>query len=336
MLSSSAHRIPSGIADSESKIAYVQGKDGHIFGLALETGELVASTDFAALPLAYSEGQIICWSHLPHRPNQVRLHAVVRQGRELIPQWEQTLALPEWVDVNSPEPDGFKLEVAVDEKRVTAAWEAHARYRGGAPPPIDVEQAALRAERRTLHLDTKSGALLGKELVDPVPPPEHMPPPPKPNKQIVPYRIGTSWATQPWRSGAARACLIKAMDRPGIVLLREDALGAETEVRLADHPETAATVTLDGGMIFIQDPGETGPVWQVFATETGKRLASLDFDPGTDGIAVIDAHILYVRREDIQGMRRRTLECRAFPSGKPLWSFVLDEEIVKAPPPLPR
>jgi hypothetical protein len=41
-------------------------------------------------------------------------------------------------------------------------------------------------------------------------------------------------------------------------------------------------------------------------------------------------------RDDIQGMRRRTLECRVFPSGKPLWSFVLDEEVVKAPPPLPR
>ena len=336
MSASSTPRIPCGIADSESTIAYVQGTDGHIFGLALETGELVASTDFAAIPLAFDEGQLIAWSCLPHRPNEIHVYAIVHQGRDLIPQWEQTLPLPEWVDVNSPEPDGFKLEVAIDGERLTAAWEAHARYRGGAPPPVDVEQAALRAERHTLHLDIKNGALLGKALVDPVPPPEHMPPPPRPDTQIVPYRRGTSWATQSWRFGAVRACLIKAMDRPGIVLWREDALGAETEVRLTDQPDAAAATTLDGGMIFIQEPGETNPVWQVFATETGKCIARLGFDPGTEGLSVIDDRILYGVREDNQGMRRRTLECREFPSGKPLWSFVLGEEAVRAPPPLPR
>ena len=336
MSASSTPRIPCGIVDSESKIAYVKGKDGRIAGIALETGKRLAHTDFAAKPLAYSEGRIICWSHLPHRPNEVRLHAVVRQGRDLIPQWEQTLTLPEWVEVNSSEPGSFQLEVAVDEKHVTAAWEAHSRYRGGAPPPIDVEQAALHAERHTLHLDLKDGALIGKARVEPVSPPERIPPKLRPNRQIVPYRAGTSWETQSWRSGAVRACLIKAVDRPGIVLLHEDAMGAEAEVHLTDDPHAAAAITLDGGLIFIHEPGETPPVCQVFATETGKRLASLDFDPGTEGIAVIGERILYVVREDMPGRRRRKLECRAFPSGKPLWSFVLDEETVKAPPPLPR
>lgn len=336
MSASSTPRIPGGIVDSASKIAYVNGKDGRIAGIALETGDILARTDFAAMLLAYSEGRLICWSHLPQRPNEVRLHAVVHRGRDLIPQWEQTLPLPEWVEVNSPEPDSFKLEVAVDEKRVTAAWEAHSRYRGGAPPPIDVEQAALQDERHTLHFEIESGALIGKERVEPVPPPERMPPRLRPNRQIVPYHAGTSWETRSWRSGAVRACLIKVVDRPGIVLLHEDAVGAETEVRLTDDPHATAAISLDGGLVFIHEPGETEPVWQVFATETGKHLASLGFDPGADGIAVIDDRILYVVREDMQGMRRRTLECREFPSGTPIWSFVLDEETMRAPPPLPR
>ena len=336
MSASSTPRIPCGIVDPEAKIAYVKGRDGRITGIALETGELLARTEFAAMPLAYGEGRLICWSHLPQRPNEVRLHAVVRQGRELIPQWEQTLTLPEWVEVNSPEPDSFQLEVAVDKQRVTAAWEAHSRYRGGAPPPIDVEQAAMRDECHTQHLDLNNGTLIGKALIEPVPTPERMPPKLRPDRRIVPYHAGTSWETQSWRCGAVHACLIKAVDRPGILLLHQDAAGAEAEIRLTDDPQATAAITLDGGLIFIHEPGETGPVWQVFATATGKHLARLGFDPGTDGIAVIDDRILYVVREDIQGMRRRTLECRGFPSGEAMWSFVLAEEAVKAPPPLPR
>lgn len=336
MTTPSTIRIPRGIVDAQTDVAYVVGKERRIFCLLPDTGEVLASTDFASIPVAVDTGMLIGWSYAPNRPNEIRLFSAARQGSVLLPRWEQTLQLPEWVDVSSPEPDSFMLEAEVREGRITITWEAHARYRGGAPPPVEVERAAMRDERHTLEFDRKTGAITGKERVEPAPHPERIAPKLKPNAQIVPYRSGTSWDTQPWRAGAVNACLIRTADEPGIVLLHKDDVGADAEIRLTDNPHAVAAVTLDGGLIFIHEPGETESAWQVFSTETGTRVASLGFDPGAEGVSVFKDRVLYVVREDAKGMRRRTLRCRNFRNGKPMWSFVLDEEAVRAPPPPPR
>lgn len=329
-------RIPNGIVESQADVAYVVGKDGRIFCLSLDTGEVLASTDFASKPLAVFKGILIGWSYPPDQPNQIRFFSATRQGSKLLPQWEQVLQLPGWVELRSPEPDDFILSAEVRKGRVTIMWEAHARYRGGAPPPVEVAEGAVHNEHHTLEFDLKSGSMIGKERVEPAPRPERIVPKVKPNTQIVPYRKGTSWDTQTLRAGAVNASLIKTADKPGIILLHKADSGAEAEIRLTDSTEAVAAVTLDGRLILIHEPGKTGPSWQVFSIETGTRVAILGFDPGAEGISVINDRILYVVREDAKGMRRRTLECRIFHTGELMWSFVLDEEALKAPPPPPR
>ena len=130
--------------------------------------------------------------------------------------------------------------------------------------------------------------------------------------------------------------MVRTADNPGIVLWLKKKGSADSEIRLSDNPRAAATVTLDGEFIFIQEPGVTESTWQVFTTATGLRVASLPFDPGTAGLSVVKDLVLYEVHVDAAGMRRRTLRCRNLRTGKPLWSFELAEEAVRTPPPPPR
>lgn len=329
-------RIPHGIVDTHADVAYVVGKEGRTFCLSLGTGEVLASTDHASIPLATDKGMLIGWSYTPHRPNEIHLFSAARQGRVLLPRWEQALQFPEWVDLRSPEPENFMLDAEIREGRVILTWEAHARYRGGAAPSVEVEKAAIRDERQTIEFDGKDGAITGKHRDEPVPPLKRITPRLKPNTKIVSYRSGTTWETQRWRAGAVNACLIRTADEPGIVLLHQDASGTETQIRLTGNPQSVAAVTLDGRFIFIHESEGAESAWEMFSAETGARTASLGFDPGTGGVSVVKNSVLYEVGEAVKGMRRRTLRCRNLLTGKQMWSFVLDEEAVRAAPPPPQ
>lgn len=336
MTTPSTIRIPRGIVDAQSNLAYVVGKEGRIFCLSLDTGEVLASTDNALVPVVINAGILIGWSYTPHRPNEIQLSSVVRKGRVLRLQWEQTLPLPEWVDISSPEPDSFMLEAEFRQDHVIITWEAHVRYRGGAAPSVEVEKAAKHDERQTLELDGKNGEITGKQCVKPAPRLERVTPQLEPKTKIVPYRSGTTRDTHTWRVGAINACLIRTADEQGIVLLHQDGVGSKKEIRLTSNSKAVATVTLDGSLIFIHDPDETESTWQVFFTETGKQLADFGFDPGTEGVSVVKDCVLYVVSEDVKGENRRTLRCWNVSTGKPMWSFVLNEEAVRVAPPPPQ
>ena len=146
MIEHSALRIPHGIADPEGNVAYVVGPQGHIHCLDLGNGEVLARTDFPGSPLTIDRGAFIGWRPAPDQPNAVRLFAAVRQGNVLRLKWEETLQLPDWVEIGSLEPNRFTLEAAIQSRLVVVTWEAHSRYRGGAPPPPQVEEAETRGE----------------------------------------------------------------------------------------------------------------------------------------------------------------------------------------------
>jgi hypothetical protein len=337
MIEHSALRIPHGIADPEGNVAYVVGPEGLIHCLELGSGEILARTDFPASPLTIDRGTLIGWRPAPGQPNAVRLFAAVRQGNVLRMKWEKTLYLPDWVEVDSLEANRFTLEATIESKLVVVTWEAHSRYRGGAPPPPQVEEAATHEERRTVRLDPETGAAVGQERTEPaLSLEEQVLPEVPPTMRIVPYRSGTSWVTQSWRVGSADAFLARTVKEPGIVLVRHDPAGAAgpSEIRLTNDPAAEAAVTPDGRMVFIHEPGGDAPAWHVFSAETGDRITRLPFDPGTEGVAVVNDQVLYLVVKDRGGTRRRSLRSRNLQTGEAMWSFLLSEETLRAPPPL--
>ena len=336
MIEDQVMTIPYGIADPESDVVFVVGPQGLIHCLDLESGAIQARTDFAGTPLAIADGTLIGWRSMPGQPKTVRVFAAVQQDTVLRLKWEVTLQLPDWVDVDSPDPNGFMLDAAIQSGLVAVTWEARSRYRGGAPPPSYVEDAETRHERHTVYLEPETGTTVDREPSKRPSGPEQALPELPPTRRIVPYRMGKSWVTQPWRVGSADAFLVQAVEEPGVVLGRQDAadVAGRGEIRLTDAPVAEAAVTPDGGLVFVRGAGTDEPSWDIFSAETGERITSLPFDPGTEEIAVVNDRVLYLVVEDQGAMRRQSLRCRNLFSGERMWSLPLAEQARKAPPPL--
>lgn len=330
-----AAQIPYGLADVEGGTIYVEGPDGYLECLDMESGELLARTEFPARPLAVREGHIIGWRPGTPRPNALVVFAVHRRDGTLSPIWERPLELPDWVDTQASETGRFTITADVDDEFVIT-WEAHSRYPGGAPPPPQVEEAATHDERRTVRLDPETGAAVGQERAELAPSPEQALPEVPPTSRIVPYRSGTSWVTRSWRVGSADAFLVRTAEEPGIVLVRSDSAGAAGpgDIRLTSDPAAEAAVTPDGSLVFIHEPGGDAPAWHVFSAETGERITRIPFDSGTEGVAVVNDRVLYLVVEGLGMTHRRSLRCRNLHTAEAMWSHLLSEEARKAPPPL--
>ncbi len=338
MIERSAFQIPHGLADPAGDVVYVVGPQGLIHCLDPGSGEVLVRTEFPGSPLTIDRGVLFGWTPASDRPKAVRLFAAVRQGDVLRPKWEKALQLPDWVEVASPEPNRFRLDAEIQGRLVVVTWEAHSRYRGAAPPPPQVEEAATHDERRTVRLDPETGAAVGQEQAELIQSPEQALPEVPPTRRIMPYRSGTSWFTRSWRVGSADVFLARTADEPGIVLVRRNSSGATGpgEIRLTSDPAASAAVTPDGSLVFIHEPGGDAPAWYVFSAETGERITRLPFDSGTEGVAVVNNRVLYLVVEDLGTTRRWSLRCRNLDTGEALWSHLLGEESVTLPPPLPR
>lgn len=329
-------RIPHGIADAQADLAYVVGPDERIVALNLTQGGISARSDFAATPLAADDDLLVGWTSDVAQPGAVRLITARRRGQTIGAQWEALIDIPNWADLKSSEPSAFALDAAFENDAIVVRWKAGARYGGGAPPPPDVEDAARHNERGTLRFDRETGALLGpEERAEIDESPHEAPPDTVSNRQVVPYRSGPSWATGMWRAGKAESCLVRPKEGPGVSLVRGMA-GRTEETSLSSDPDAEASVSPDGALIFIQEPSGGERSWQVFSAEAAKRVASLPFDSGTEWAAVVDDRVLYHVVEDEGSRRRQSLRCRNLKSGELIWSQVLGEVALKAPPPLMR
>ena len=334
----SGSQIPFGLADTRENLAYVVGEQGLINCLDIDSGKVLARTEFPGEPLAIEGGKLVGWGPVPDRPDTIQVFAAVRRGNVLSPIWEYMLDLPSWVDVRSTEPNRFTLEAEIERTELVITWEAHSRYEGGAPPPPEVEKAHTRDERRIIRLGLESGESTSEKEVELDPSlPQAIAELPL-NKRIVPYRLGATWVTHPWRQGSSEALLVSGEDAPGIVLVRHNQEGTASpfEVRLTDHAEAEAAVTPDGNFVLIREASEGVSAWRVFSTVTGEQIASLPFELGTEGVAIVKDKVLYTIIEDDGRTIRRSLRCRTLDDAEVKWSLLLSEEARKAPrPPAP-
>jgi hypothetical protein len=333
MATSPAVWIPTGSGVAETGRIYVAGPDGHVLALDLDSGTILARGDFNATPVAARGDLVICWRSDTDRAHTISLLAARRDGDELTALWQTVLDLPEWVEPVSSEADAFRLEAEIRDDVVAVTWEAHARYRGGAPPPAHVEAAAAHDRRETVCVDCTTGApvpgngapIAAARAVETVPAAFS-------DRQTVGYRRGVAWSAEPWRAGDGDAVLARAASGPGVSLLRLE-VGRLEDHLLSNDRSAEAVVTSDGALIFLHEPGRAAAEWRVFSAVTGEPVATLPFEPGTEWITALDGRALYQVAEDRGGTRRCSLNCRRLQGGELQWSHVLSEVTLKPPPP---
>lgn len=330
-------KIPFGVADSRGRLGFVKGPQGLIYALDLQNGEEQARSIFPAIPLTIYDDSLIGWRPDLDVANAVGLFAAEILEETLRLSWEQNLDLPSWVRVSTTELDFFRLLANIKGKELIISWEAHSRYPGGAPPPLEVEAAEVRDARGVVYVDPASGNVLRVERHDQIPESEPALPALPANRYFVPYLQNEAWETQPWLIQEQDAYLTRTAGKPGFQLIRREIDRDENqiEIHLTNDPNAFAAVTPDGSFIFIHEPERGSSSWQVYLVKTGEIVAKLPYEPGTQSVSVLGEQVLYSVTQDLGTTQIRTLRCRNLHSGKLIWSFKIDEDFSKSPPPPP-
>ena len=337
MVEQTAVRIPYGIADSGNNVAYLAGADGRIYCIDLRNGDVLASSERPGHPLTVHANALLGWAPLPENPSTFHLFSLERRGEKMIQNWEQIIPLPEKANIQSAEPGDFSVTAQFEKGHYNVTWEAHARYRGGAPPPAEVEEAASLDEARALRIDLQSGDIVSDEPIFVESQTAAQPPLPslQPERYIVPYLSDSTWVTHPWKMAIGDAYLVRAEKEPGILLVTSDQSG-EREIRLTDNADAQASVTIDGLHIFVQEPADNTIAWNIFSASSGELLGQLPFDSGTQGVAMVNDEVVYAVIELTGSTRRVSLKGRNLKNPGESWTFFLREEPLKGPPPPPR
>lgn len=329
--------IPYGVAVDPTNVAFVLVAGGEIAHIDLATGQVLARSDFAGVPLVATKKAMFGWSWNPSSPGVLRLFAACVEGDALRVRWSHQALLPEWVSIESSHTRRFSVHAELDGETVVFVWEAHARYEGGAPPPQEVEMAAVHDERRIVRLAAESGGLIEEESVDATPLAEAQTVDPT-TERLVPYRRNRGWVNDAWHYGDANALMIsRPVSGSGLVLRRASASVGDDEaevVRLSDRAAADVVVSGDGSTVFVHEPSSKH--YRAFDVVEGNLVARLPWEAGTDDAAVVGDRVVYSVVEDSAGLRRRFLRARDLTTGQTVFTHLVSEEAIRpAPPPPP-
>ncbi|HYR06679.1 MAG TPA: hypothetical protein VEQ60_02845 [Longimicrobium sp.] len=341
--------IPGGIADAEGNVGYVVAAGGGIDAVDLRSGGTMWHTDEASRPLAAAQGQMIAARVVPGARSRIQTVVLdAARGGEPV-STSAPIDLPSWADAESDHRDDLELDAELGEGRLVLRWEAHGRYRGGAPPPPALEAAAQGDAAGTAEVDLRTGAVrartseadaTGRLPAAPAPAADAFAP--APDEAPIAYQVGTSWKTGPWAAAESLAAL-RPDPRGGVLLNTQGpADPGPVESPISDDPDADVRVTLDGGHVLVRgaagtDPGAAGgEPWEVVSIrEPGKRR-TLTLRAGAHNFSVAGGRLIYVAEEPGPGVVRRLLAAHGLETGEHLWTRELGTRPDAGPPPLPQ
>lgn len=322
--------FPRGVADLEGRFGYVATTDG-IDRVDLQTGELVWSSRVVGRPLIVLGERLAVVSG---DGDMIDFRIILLETSEGVPCQET-----DWIDASDW--DGLPvddLEVTAEQQDLVLAWRARGRYKGGAPPPPDVENASRFDAWIEIRIDLERGQATVSEASRPSSPPEAR------ELLSLPYWRRATWHTEPWRADHRILALVA---EGGEVLLeiRDDVSGERIQrVALPVPGEVTFSVTPEGRYLLARPASdwkgsfEEIP-WWIFSAETGELLSRLAFEEGTRSECVLDRRVFYLvepsarNSESASSPLRITLKGRAF-SGEKLWERPLGQPAVSRPGPL--
>src|SRR5262249_44775360 len=126
-------------------------------GLALQTGRLRWQTSAAQRPLLIHDNRLFAAELVPGQANVLRVRSLDLEDPQQSPRPTSDIVFAPWVDVADGE--AFTFDVYGAEEEVVLQWRARRRYRGGAPPPAEIQQALPRELVGTARLHIDAGVI---------------------------------------------------------------------------------------------------------------------------------------------------------------------------------
>jgi hypothetical protein len=333
--------FPGGVADPSGTTGYISVLSGGIEAIELTTGRSRWHSGAATRALMVLGQQLPAVSSSTGRRNvlEVVLLDRARQGRVL--RVSDPVVFPDWVDTTTSNEELFTYQVCGRDSVLLIEWEAHARYRGGAPPPSQVLQEATKDAVGTARVDLRSGrvTMLPRTL------PQGLAIPPALQQAMVfPYKKGTAWHSEPWLTDTMVAMLTveETAGERTLTLQRWDPATQSPRPRLPLGSATGRTayVTPDGSYLLLHDlsaGGATGDL-SIFRVTTGELAARWPHETGLQEISILGSH-LYSLVEDStltpagSPRLRLLLKARSLVDGQLRWERLLQERQPSRPPP---
>ncbi len=330
--------LPRGVADVENGVGWIANLSGGIDGISLRDGTRVTSTDLATYPLGVTDYGLLAAAFTLEAPNVMRI--VLFDTSFPLPSVSETIPIefPSWVSLPNATPDDFRYSVRFGDTGVLLEWQAHGRYRGGAPPSKQVVEKHREDARGAVEIDLRSGSVTNR-----------------PSAALVasddleramelgcaPYRVGGRWSTQPWRVHGSIARLVAESSDQGEIMwlaLSGATPNGERRVELLRGGSLSAMRSSDGLYVFVHDETPdpaAGSAWQVFSAGHGQAVANLDYEVGTEAVDVVGDRVYYLVQGKGAESGTITLKARNLASNRLIWEYELGATQKMVPPKLP-
>jgi hypothetical protein len=255
--------IPRGVADSEGRRGYLANDvAAGISALDLTTGELLWTTDAATQPVFVAESRLAALKRESQSANVLLVIMLNVDGQGKVALVSEPIVLPDWMVVTTAPSEDFSFEVWGDANELRLEWEAHARYRGGAAPSLQIQQQATHDAAGVARVNLKRGRV------------EMLPPEEQVIRQFqkrleevetASFKRGTKWFSAPEIVGEKIAALIfKDGEEPALMLQtwRLPAVEEETAVAVGKGRGLVPEVTPDGQIYRTDNGTDDNPRWK--------------------------------------------------------------------------
>jgi hypothetical protein len=356
------HVLPGGITDAEGRTGFFATPEGGIDAVDLATGQVLWQTVEAQRPLFVRDDRLYAvaavkkkrpWRFLGFKLNDpppgphgfcVRAFAVHDEGNLVLES--DVVDMPEWVSVQDVPGQVFATRWQVQEDSLVLNWEVRSWYAGSKRPTPQMAAGACQHLEGALRVLFASGATTA---VAPASQPAHAP--------AWPFAKDLEGLAVRWQGvcGASyKALVLEAAGGKETLVLRswdyathavqgaKELAQGKTPVVLATTDERFLCVreALPSPDQTLSDKERQGCDWTVFRVETGERMASLPYVPGTQSVTVIDDRAYLQLGGRLLGRinqpfnQPRTLRTVALKSGRTLWERPIPSKVV-IPPPVP-
>ena len=355
-----AHVLPGGIIDPDRRTGYFATPEGGIDAVDLATGQVHWQTVEGQRPLFVRDDRLYAvaavtknrpWRFMGFKLNEpspgthgfcVRAFALHDDGNLVLES--DAVEMPEWVGVRAAPGQAFLTRWQVGEDALVLNWEVRTWYAGSKRPTPQMQAGARQHLEGAVRVLFESGTTTAAA---PLPQP-----PPAPS---WPFAEDLQGMALRWegRSGVCyKAVVVEAAAGKETLVLRSwnyATHAPEVARELATGKALVVLPTTDERYLCVREamPSPDQRLseadrqrcdWTIFALETGARVASLPYVPGTQTVTILDGRAFVQIGGPLLGRinqpfnQPRTLRAVALKSGKILWERPLPSKIIMPPP----
>jgi hypothetical protein len=302
------------VADAAGRTAFVANASGGIDAVDLASGDLLWSAAGAKRPLLAADDRLFAWTRAGADGFRVVVFDVTQKGKRTVES--EKITLPEGMTVDEGPGRSFVTAARLDKGRLVVEWEA--RMDG---PPLQKGAGLARIDLDTGKVETTAAE---RRLA---------PDPPALPKELEKAEVR-------WRGAAGDAAAALVLDdadgRQTLRLWKWDPASGKTEAPkdLLTGRRPRAMPTMDDRNLCVRDcaggaeagaDGLRGCDWSIYSVESGERVARGPHEPGTQGVAIVGQHALYLVAAPPRSLidkpvaQPRTLKCVLLRTGKVVW-----------------